>query len=376
MNINNFLPQVATIRRQLHSYPELSFKEYKTTQLIEETLKNWGVEFHRFKNLDTGGYCTIGRGRTIAFRADIDALPIEENQNHKTISCHPGIMHACGHDFHTAIGLGLAKYFSSKAEQLHKRLMVVFQPGEEAAPGGAEKVLEEKIWNETEAILAVHVTPDLAVGKFILLNGAVQASSTSIYVEISGPGGHTSKPSESVDLINVSALFVTQLQNYLHQKTDPQETVVLVFGSIHGGSTHNIIPQKIQLRGTLRTLNNSVLNDTISSMRLFSSDFEKIYNIKIKLQFPTNCPATINDPLLFKKFADFIKDVGKDDNLITDRMPSMGADDFAFYTQKFPGLYLIAGGAGKGTLHSGDLELNEALLEPVLENLVGFISLL
>ena len=376
MKVENFLPQLTTIRRQLHTYPELSFKEFETTRLIEEALENWGVQFHRFENLDTGGYCTIGSGRTIAYRADIDALPIEENPDHKIVSRYPGIMHACGHDFHTAIGLGLARYFSSEAEHLDKKLMIIFQPGEEAAPGGAEKVLEEEIWNETEAILAVHVTPDLAAGNFILLNGAVQASSTSVYIEINGAGGHTSKPSETVDLINVGGLFVTQLQNYLRQKINPQETVVLVFGSIHGGSTHNIIPQKIQLRGTLRTLNNSVLNDAISLMRMFSSDFEKIYNIQIELKFPTNCPATINDPLLFRKFMDFMKALGKGDNLITDRLPSMGADDFAFYTQKIPGLYLIAGGAGKGTLHSGDLELDEALLEPVLENLAGFISLL
>ncbi len=376
MTVKDILPQLVTIRRRLHAQPELSFKEFKTTQLIEKTLSDWGIKFHRFKNLETGGYCIIGRGKTIAYRADIDALPIKENPNHRIISSHPAIMHACGHDFHTAIGLGLAKYFSTEAKRLDKRVMIIFQPGEEAAPGGAEKVLTEDIWNNVEAILAVHVAPDLSVGKFVLMNGAVQASSTSIYIKITGPGGHTSKPSETVDLINVSGLFVTQLQNYLRQKINPQETIVLVFGSISGGSTHNIIPQNIQLRGTLRTLDNSVLNGAISLIRLFSSHFEKMYNIRIEVHFPTNCPATVNDSLLFQNFTKFMSVSGKENNLVTDRLPSMGADDFAFYAEKIAGLYLIAGGAGKGTLHSGDIELNEALLEPVLETLCGFITAL
>lgn len=374
MPVQDILNSIIDIRRELHCHPELSFKEYATTQFIEKTLQQWGIEFHRFNHLETGGYCKIGKGETVAFRADIDALPIEENPDHTFRSNNPGIMHACGHDFHTAIGLGLAKYFATEKKTPDKRLLIIFQPGEEAAPGGAELVIKEKFWREVSRILSVHVMPGIPVGKFIVNKSAVQASSTSIYIELYGPGGHTSKPSETADLINIGASFITQLQSQIRQRIHPQETVVLVFASIHGGNSHNIIPQKLELRGTLRTLNNSVLDEAVAYMQQFAKSYANLYGIRIDLQFPTNCPATVNDAGLYQNFIDFMNKEGQSDRLILDHPPSMGADDFAFYAREVPGLYLIAGGGGSGILHSSNLLLDEALLLPVLETISGFIS--
>lgn len=374
--LKKIIPQLIKIRRHLHINPELSFQEYETTKYIEEITKSWDIKFNRFQYSETGGYCDIGEGDIYCFRSDIDALAIEENQDYEYRSKNSGIMHACGHDFHTTLGLGLLKYFREFPNELKGKLRVIFQPGEEAAPGGAEQVVKENIWNNVLGILTAHVDPLTEVGKIVLFDGPVQASSTSILIELKGRGGHTSKPHETDDLINIAGHYVVQMQNYLKQKTDSQETVVFSFGSISGGNTHNVIPQKIQIRGTLRTHKNDVLRDSKDLFRSFSESFEKLYGIKVDLKFPTTCPATINDKDLYKRFIEFMESIGKRNKIIMPIKPFMGADDFSFYLNKVPGLYLIAGGAGKGILHSGDLQLNEDLIEPTLKYIAEFISYL
>lgn len=363
------------IWKELHRYPELSFKEYKTTKYIKQILNSRGVMFHRFKGLDTGGYCDIGSGEEIiAFRADIDALPVEENADHKNKSLHPGIMHACGHDYHTTIGIGLALYFAENPEKLNgKKLRVFFQPGEEAAPGGAEKVIKEGSWKNIKLVLGVHVTPNRLPGTFFLFDGPVQASSTSLKISINGPGGHTSKPEETIDLIRIAGNYINRLQQHLQKETAPNEKLVFAFGSIQGGSTHNIIPQTVQLRGSFRTLSNEVLTQTIKRINDFSASFDKNQQTKTVIEFPTNCPATINNSAISKQFASFMEKSGRLKDLVQTKTPSMGADDFAFYAREVPGLYLIVGGGGKGTLHSGDLELSDALIEPAVNCLSDFI---
>ena len=368
--------QIKTIRKELHRCPEASYEEYQTTRIIKEAVTSWGLDFIPFKNLDTGGYCDIGEGDIYCFRSDIDALPVTENSSHEIISENSGFMHACGHDFHTAAGLGLIKYFMENKQLLKGRLRVIFQPGEEAAPGGAEAVINENIWENVLGILTVHVGLTGRPGQFILSEGAVQASSTSMKIELTGPGGHTSAPFESVDIINVCSYYIAQLQSHLDRKTDARDTLAFAFGSINGGTEHNIIPQSINLRGTIRTHNNDVLLKSLQIIRDFSSAFEKIHGIKINVQFPTSCPPAVNDRQLCRLFIDFMKKSGRENSLIMMDKPSMGADDFSFYLDKAPGLYLIAGGEGRGALHSGDFFLDDSILEPIVINTAEFISFL
>jgi amidohydrolase len=374
ISIDQILLEIKILREQFHTYPELSYKEFYTTKLLEKTLKSWGLVFNRFNKLETGGYCDVGEGKIIAFRSDIDALPITEDPSHNIISSNVGVMHACGHDYHTAIGLGLLRYFSKNENRLKRKLRVIFQPAEEAAPGGAEFVLKENVLENAHAAFAIHVDPTLEVGKFNVLEGPVQASTTSIKIELIGPGGHTSKPSETIDLINVVSFYIVQIQNYLKQKIDPRETVAFAFGSINGGSTHNTIPQEISIRGTIRTHNNNVLNNCFGLMKTFTSSFAELNGININLQFPTNCPATINDINLTNKFVDFMKSTGKGNDLILNSKPSMGADDFAYYGLDIPGLYIQIGAAGSGTLHGKDLIINEDVLKPSLEVMIDFFA--
>ncbi len=361
------------IRQYLHQNPELSFQEFNTTRFIKKTLREWNIPFFSFKNLKTGGYADIGEGRPVyVFRADIDALPIAEDARHRVKSQINGIMHACGHDYHTAIGLGLLKYFKDTKGANKGTLRVIFQPGEEAAPGGAEKIINEPIWQDVRGIITIHVQPKIETGKFLLSYGPVQASSTSVKITLLGPGGHTSKPSQTVDLIQVAGLFVVQLQSFLNQHKDPQDIIAFAFGSIHGGSTHNIIPDLITLQGTLRTLDHRVLKRSLQEIRTFCQSFAHLYKIKINVDFPTNCPPTINDGALSQKFESYMLSSGRGDRLLKPSRPSMGADDFSFYLQTIPGLYLLVGGGGRGHLHSSGLELDENLLYPAVETLANF----
>ena len=273
---NPFWQELLEIRQHLHKCPELSWQEFKTTLFIEEKLKSWGLELKRFENVKTGGYCDLGTGPVFAFRSDIDALPISEDTKHTVLSQHPGIMHACGHDYHITIGLGLIKYFLENKSQLKGTIRLIFQPAEEAAPGGAEKVIKEDIWKKVKCILTTHVDPTIAPGKIILRKGAVQASSTSLNIELTGRGGHTSRPYLTDDLIQISSQYLVQLTAFIKQTIDVQETISFAFGSIHGGSTHNIIPEKLNLRGTFRTLDNKILEKTLSNIQLFSKDFARL----------------------------------------------------------------------------------------------------
>ncbi|HGY56559.1 MAG TPA: amidohydrolase [Caldithrix abyssi] len=375
--IQPIIKEILQIRRELHKSPELAYKEHKTTRLIKNTLNGWGIEFYPFEHLETGGYCMVGDGKPfVAFRADIDGLPVTEDASHTIRSLNEGFMHACGHDYHTALALGLIKYLHNNSDRLNNTVVFLFQPAEEAAPGGAEQVIKESVWKKVRKIVGVHVAPDISVGKFVLVNGAVQASSTSLFIEINAPGGHTSKPHETVDTIAVSSQYIVQLQKYIRHKNDPQETVVLVFGSIQGGGTHNIIPQKVTLRGTLRTLNNNILENTLEYIREFSNRFSSLYEADIRVSFPTNCPATINDSILLKIFSEYMKKTGKGGDLILRTKSSLGADDFAFYSKEVPGLYILLGAAGRGSLHSGNLELNEKVLHYALEPLAEFLMAL
>lgn len=375
-NLSQVLPQIYDLRRRFHLYPEIAFEEYRTTDLIRESVESWGLKLQPFKGLNTGGFCDVGHGRAVAFRSDIDALPVTENSDHKICSKVPGMMHACGHDFHTAIGLGLLRFFSLFPDRLPGRLRVIFQPGEEAAPGGAEFVVKEDIWSEVGAILTVHVDANTRPGHFLLFRGPVQASSTSVRIELRGPGGHTSRAFESVDMINAAGQFVVGLQNYVRAHIDPRQTVSFAFGSINGGQSHNIIPQTVTLSGTIRTFDNSVTSNVQRLIESFSRDFGDLHGIRIKANFPTSCPATINDPQLSATFYEFMKSSGRSGNVSLPARPSLGADDFAFYLEKTAGLYLLSGGAGRGNLHSGDLYLSEDLLPATLECLTEFIPAL
>ncbi len=372
---NEIIERIIHFRRDLHRNPELSFQEKKTTENIASVLENEGLILNSFSTLDTGGYCDIGdKGEIICFRSDIDALPITENDSHEIKSLTPGIMHACGHDYHTALGLGLLLHFNNSGKRMNKRLRVIFQPGEEAAPGGAEYVDREDIWDDVKYVITTHVSPDVKAGNFVVNKGAVQSSSTQVKIIFRGKGGHTSRPDETEDLILIAAHFITQLKSFISGFADPRKTIVLAFGTISAGDTHNIIPDELLLRGTLRTFDNELLTNILPAIRKFAEKFAHSYGLEISVEYPTSCPATVNSEILVNSYLNYMEAAGKTDKAFISDIPSMGADDFAFYSRRFPALYLISGGEGKGNLHSSILELDEGLLPETFNMLTGFME--
>jgi N-acetyldiaminopimelate deacetylase len=367
--------EIHQIRRELHCCPEIAFQEQETTALINKYLQKWGLIFHSFKHLDTGGYATIGAGsKVLGFRADIDGLQITENPEHKIKSKRQGMMHACGHDYHIAIALGILRYFQQNPEQLKGKLVVLFQPGEEAPPGGAALVKDEPIVAQFNHILGIHVDPDVQVGKLSIRAGATQASSTFVTIQLLGPGGHTSQPQHSEDLIQITGEYITNLSNYLRRHIDPRENYALVFGSIQAGNAHNIIPSALSLKGTLRAFDAQVRAEILKKIHSFSELYAQLHSIRIVTDFPSYCPAVINDETLFQLFLAYLCSTNQENSVRLLSKSHMGTDDFSFYLEKIPGLYLQVGGGGNGKLHTANLNLDENLLKPAVALLKGFIS--
>ncbi|MCK4715433.1 MAG: amidohydrolase, partial [Candidatus Marinimicrobia bacterium] len=266
------IKEIKTTRRWLHRHPEVSYEEYQTTEFISNTLASWNIELHRFNSLKTGGWSDVGGSdkNILGFRADIDGLPITENAKHPIRSKHDGVMHACGHDYHTAIGLGLIRYFSKHPDNLNGKLRVIFQPAEETTPDGAEFVSKEPLFKNMSGLLGIHVDGRMKVGQYSIIKGIACASSIRIAITFRGKGGHTSRPYDTVDLIRVSSQYIVQLPVYLKAQVDSRDSFVLVFGKIVGGHTHNIIPSQIELTGTLRNFDNQILNILLEKIQFFS----------------------------------------------------------------------------------------------------------
>jgi len=374
----SLIKEIKSTRRWLHEHPELSYKEFETTKFVKNTLDRWNIQFQPFKNLETGGYADIGssHNKMIGFRSDIDALPITENPAHEICSGNQGVMHACGHDFHTAIGLGLLKYFKDNQQDFKGRLRVIFQPGEEATPDGAGFVAKEPLFDNMCGLIGVHVDSHLEVGKFSIIKGAACASSTRLEITFLGKGGHTSRPHNTVDLIRVTSQYIVQLPEYLKACFDSRDNFVLVFGKIEGGDSHNIIPAEIKLTGTLRNFDNHILDQLLKRITIFSDSFAKLYGLDIVASFPNITPAVINDDRLYNHFIDFSNRTQYYENIKLLKNPSMGADDFSRYLEQVPGLYFQIGAGGSAPSHSSDFLLNDDLIEPALSLLIDYIQYL
>ncbi|MGC9364165.1 MAG: M20 metallopeptidase family protein [Fidelibacterota bacterium] len=376
MQIPQIIDNIIQMRHWLHEHPELSYKEFATTRYLSERLQEIQLELKPFRSVGTGGYVDVGQqeGPVLGFRADIDALPIEENSHHQIRSINKGVMHACGHDFHTALGLGLAQYFCMNPDEIHGKLRILFQPAEETVPDGASTIHKEPIFDDMIGLFAVHVDLRFQPGQIAIKAGTACASSTLLKIHLSGPGGHTSRPHETVDLIRITALYISELHGYLKSQIDSRQNFTLVFGSIHGGNQHNIIPSDMELSGTLRNFDNRVLEVLLAGIREFSRNFAVLYKLSIQVDIPNSTPAIVNDASMVARLLDFAGKKGYSDRIVKMEEPSMGADDFAYYSRVVPSLYFQIGAEGSGSSHSKDFQLSDELLEPALDFLIGYVK--
>lgn len=373
--MDEVIKYIKDIRREFHKVPEPAYKEYRTTELIREKLEKLGLELKSFNLVKTGGYCDIGSSEEmIAFRADIDGLPILESEKNRVVSENEGFMHACGHDYHISFGIGLAKVFANRKSK--RGLKIIFQPAEESPDSGGEYVSKELDYSVLKKILAVHVSPYFRKGVIKVKPGAMCASSSLVRIDVIGPGGHTSAPEKAKDLIYVACSFATNLNEYLRKSIDSQSVFSLVFGKIKGGKSHNVIPDRVQLSGSLRTLDEGVHRSIEEKMKEFASRFGNLYGVEIKADIPTYCPPVINSEELFAELNAYYRESAYPVSLNTEEKAFMGADDFSFYSRVIPGLYMMVGGKYKGELHSPELELDEELIDSAFPFVAGFIDYL
>ena len=362
-SIAGFENDMAKWRRHLHQNPELGRDCYKTAEYIQERLKEFGItEIHT-------GYASTGivaiiegqtSGRTIGLRADMDALPIKENTGMSYSSKNEGVMHACGHDGHTTMLLGAARYLS-ETRNFSGRVALIFQPDEEAT-GGAEAMVEEGILEEfnIEEVYALHNTPSHDVGVMYTRPGPIMAGADSFTVEIQGKGGHAAYPHEVKDPIVAAISIAQSFQTIVSRNNIPSDDLVISITQVHSGTTDNVVPEIAYLNGTVRTFDLSVQEMVIKRMEKIISGLAMSFEVNAKLNYQKGYPPTINHEESTNFAIGVAEDVCGSDKVLSSVAKEMGAEDFSYMLQKRPGAYLFMGiGDGAG-LHNPNYDFNDA----------------
>ncbi len=355
--VEGIIPQSVELRRLLHRHPEPANEEHQSTALVAASLDENGIGYHD-RRPRTGLWLDIGPEPVIGFRADLDALPIQEPEGNAPRSQNPGWMHACGHDAHAAIAFGIA--VALRQLELPVGVRMLFQPAEEAFPGGASQFVDEGLVDGLKGLLAFHVDPSLETGRVGSRVGPITASADKFTVVLDGPGGHTARPHQTVDLIADAARLVHELPGVLRRTVDARSTLTVAFGSIQGGTTSNVIPTRVELQGTARTLDRSLwevlpglMDKAIGSLMAWSG-------AGYTLDYVQAIPPVVNDHTVVHAATSGISELLGPDTVVPTE-PSMGGEDFANYLAVAPGALLRLGSSGKGhDLHSPGFVLDEA----------------
>lgn len=345
------------IRRHLHAHPELSYQEYETSNFIKSQLTELGIKFN---SIATTGIVAIIEGknpssRTIALRADMDALEITEENDVSYCSKNKGVMHACGHDVHTTILLGAAQILNELKEEWEGTLKLLFQPGEEKNPGGASYMIRDgALENPTPAgIIALHVHPGLDSGKLSFRKGRVMASADEIYMTIRGKGGHAAAPHLTTDTILIASQLIVSLQQIISRNNNPLSPSVLSICSIQGGHTTNVIPTEVKLKGTFRAMDEAWRFKAHDLIRKQAIGIVESMGAELDILIDVGYPTVDNDPLFTDKNWQLANDfLGKEN--ISETEVRMGAEDFGYYTQQIPGCFFRLGvrNEAKGIIHN------------------------
>ena len=347
--VHKYKQRMIEIRRDFHMHPELGNEEFRTSKVVSGILESLGLKVERgvagtgVTALLEGG----GSGKTVALRADMDALPIQDRKKVEYTSRVKGKMHACGHDAHTAILLGAAMVMTELKEHINGKVKFIFQPAEETT-GGAARMVEEGVLDnpKVDAVFGLHVSPELEVGTVGIRCGIANACSDDFRIEVIGKSAHGAQPNEGVDAIAVSAQIINALQQVISRQIDPMEPGVMTVGIIRGGSQANIIADRVEMTGTIRTLDSATRQRIHEGIEDIAMNICRAMGAKHRVLFDAGYPLLINDNSMaemVKKAA--VKIVG--DKVIDIQKPRLGVEDFAYYLQRVPGVFWRLGSGSR-----------------------------
>lgn len=337
MDFTNISNSIKKHRRYLHTIPELGFEEFKTSKYIKEQLELLGYSPISILNTGVLVYIEGTEKNTYAFRADIDALPIDEETGVDFASTHQGKMHACGHDGHTSILLGFAEYL--KEVKPKKNILLIFQPAEEG-PGGAKFIVDEGYLAKynVKAVFGLHLFPGLAEGTIGTRPGPFMAQTGEIDILIRGKSGHGAMPHTTIDTVLITAKLLEAYQSIVSRNVSPLDSAVLTFGKIEGGAARNIIAETVKIEGTCRTFSKELFDMIVGRMESIHKGFEQAFGVEITADIRPMYPPVINTPSLYKRFRHATKDFD-----FVELEPVMLAEDFAFYQEAVSGLFFFLG---------------------------------
>ena len=370
-NAQELEPELIAIRRHLHQHPELSFQEYNTTAYIQSVLSQWGIKF-------SSGWVKTGivgviegknpDSRCIGLRADIDALPIQEENQVSYQSCNPGVMHACGHDVHTTCLLGALKLLHDTRDQWEGQIKFLFQPGEEKLPGGASLMIAEGVLKNPapQAIIGLHVLPQMECGFFGLKSGMFMASADEIYITVKGKGGHAALPQSFIDPILISAHLLTALQQVVSRNASPIIPSVLSFGKIIGNGATNVIPDEVKLEGTFRTFNEDWRSQAHERIQSICHSICEGFGGSCEVNILKGYPFLVNDHFISDQVQKSLSDLFGQDKILP-LETRMTAEDFAYYSQIVPACFfrMGTGNSAKGIssgIHTSTFDVDEKCL--------------
>ena len=343
MYAEKFLSQVISWRRDIHSHPELSQHEERTSDIAANVLEGLGLEVKR----NIGGFGVIGllrgkgEGKTIALRADMDALPLNEETGLPYASQTQGVMHACGHDTHTAMLLGAACVLSEMRDRFSGNIKFIFQPAEEFNPtGGAPGMIREGVLENpyVDALIALHVWPLFETGKVAIRSGSCMAASDRIFLTVHGKTAHGSRPDRGNDAVVTSAHIITGLQSIISRSVSPLDSAVITIGTIHGGYRYNVIPDTVKLEGTVRTLNPKIQSLMPELITRTAKGIAESLGSSCDVEYVKGYPPLVNDSSLASLAAESVRKIHGNDSVIIADEPDLAAEDFAFFARERPAL--------------------------------------
>jgi amidohydrolase len=374
--------ELVAFRRHLHAYPEPSFEERETTDLVAQRLSAAGLK-PRLLDDGCGLLCDIGGDGdgdepVVALRADLDALLMDDEKDVPYRSKRPGVAHACGHDVHTTIvlGAGLALAELQARDELPGRVRLIFEPGEEALPSGALRMIEAGGLEDVDAIFGVHCDPKLDVGRVALRSGPLTSATDLVDVQLSGPGGHTARPQVTVDLVRVAGCLAAELPELVKERAAPLGELLLVFGMIAAGHAPNVIPAHAHLRGSLRTPERTVWDGAERLVEDALAELLRPTGAGWDLTYERGIPPVVNDPLETERLRAIARQIVAESDIV-EAPQSLGGDSFAWYAEQVPGSYArlgvhdpARGEDARLDLHSSVFDVDESAIDIGVQLLV------